>query len=531
MRRPLTALAAVLALAGGASAAAAAQPSTLADATGVQWSGNFDTGSIPPWTSTDLVGGTSDRANQYRDVQMDGNSRALNNAPRLGFDTALTRRPGGRSLHIVGRGTTSTGTSAGTKRAQFRAGTPPFRATSDGNATDRWVGFSMYLGAGYDCAAMTASRFHNVWGWRQFGSGASFYLTVQNGNCDLVLRRSTGGTAYPDSLGADQKVVGKAKLGAWTDIVIHSKLSTTSRNALRQVWVNGVPAGQQTSANVVTTSDDLYMRLGLYTNSSYARDRHLYFDNVRIGGSYAGVNPADGAAPSPTPTASPSPTVSPTPTPTASPTPTPSPSSARPVFLGASTATDSGTGQDRLTLTPPAAARPGSTLLAAVSFRGNPATVGVPAGWVLAGQRVNPANLRTNLYRHTCPAAGCAPATFTTSSSSDGLSGALAAYSGVGAVGPVGTQANASSTLAPAPSVLAGGGLLVTVHSSAGQRSATQPAGMTERADVADPDGTYNSSIALYDQPVSAGSSGDRVARLSAAAASNGITAVLTPKG
>lgn len=271
---------------------------------GVLWEGGFEAGLIPPHSTTDYVLGTDDPSNQYTTVEADGNTVALNNAPTLSFDSTPLRN--GRStkcLHIVGRGRTATGTAEATKRAQFRCAYPtkadPFvNPTADGNDTELWMGFSFRLGTGYDLSFLTPTNFHNISGPRQSGSNSAFYVTLQNNNGagTVTMRRDTTFT-WPDGLGADQLHNTRlCELNKWIDIVWHAKLSTDA-NALREFWVkvegdaDWTYAGPKTNPNVSALGADTRIRMGLYTETNYDADRHLYFDNARIGSSFAAVDP------------------------------------------------------------------------------------------------------------------------------------------------------------------------------------------------------------------------------------------------
>jgi hypothetical protein len=274
---------------------------------GILFEGGFDVGLIPPYSSTDIIGGTDSAANQYTTVEADGDSVAENNAPTLSFDTGLVRNSRStRSLHIVGRGRTATGTGVATKRAQFRCAFPSkadpfFQPTDDGSENEYWWGFSFHLGSGYDLSFFSPTNFHNIFGPRQT-TGETFYMTIQNNNGPgtVTMRRAPAESprTWPDALGADQMHNTRlCELNKWIDIVGHAKFSTTTTNALREFWVrvegdsDWTHSGQQTSANCNLAGDNTRFRLGVYTEDNYDPDRNLWFDNVRIGESFAAVDP------------------------------------------------------------------------------------------------------------------------------------------------------------------------------------------------------------------------------------------------
>jgi hypothetical protein len=264
------------------------------DPNNILWQGTANQGFVPPYSSTDIVGGTSDVNNEWSVVEMDGNSVALNNAPTLSFDSTLryNNRPGFKSVKFIMKGTNSTGSGTATQRAQFRANPdmlPYWSPTANGNDNEVWFGFAFYLGTGYVLNDLTATNYHNVAGFRHFTSNDStFYLTVESEDGGLVMRRATTST-WSDGLGSDQMMVGAVNLG-WNTVVLHAKLSTTSTNALREVWVNGVYGGAQTTANITGTSD-VRLRMGPYNNPNFANDRTFALDNIRVGNNFNSVNP------------------------------------------------------------------------------------------------------------------------------------------------------------------------------------------------------------------------------------------------
>lgn len=257
---------------------------------GVLWQHTGLVGAIPPFTDTDISGGTTDPANEWGAVEMMGNSVAENNAPTLSFDETLryNARPG-KSVKVVMRGTSTTGTGVATQRAQFRVNNGYWTPTDDGNDNEVWFGVAFYLGDGFALSDLTAANFFNFAGFRHFtGTDPSFYFSIESEDGGLVMRRSTTGT-WADGLADDQMYVGSLTLG-WNTLVCHAKLSRTTTNALREAWVNGVYGGAQTTANISGTSD-LRLRFGPYSHTGYVNDRTFAFDNARVGTSFAAVDP------------------------------------------------------------------------------------------------------------------------------------------------------------------------------------------------------------------------------------------------
>lgn len=377
---------------------------------GVLFEGGFEQGVIPPYSSTDIAGGADNPANQYTTVEADGDSVAENNAPVLAFDTTWLRNARStRSLHITGRGRLSTGTGTATKRAQFRLAFPTktspfFQPTADGNDNEYWWGFSFYLGEGYDLSFLSAANFHNIFGPRQT-TGETFYMTLQNnlGAGTITMRRAPAEAprTWPDSLGADQLHNPRlAELGKWIDIVGHAKFSTTTTNALREFWVRvegdtaWTHSGQQTSANVNLAGDNTRFRLGLYTETNYDPDRHLWFDNVRLGTSFAAVDPTTvDTTPAPS-----NPYGYPAAYPAAYPGPPAPPAPGAITLVGSTVFEPTSATTTAVTITAPTGCQAGDLLIAlAAGSTGTPPVV--PAGWTALETRLDYGPSTTTIYR------------------------------------------------------------------------------------------------------------------------------------
>ncbi len=110
----------------------------------------------------------------------------------------------------------------------------------------------------------------------------------------MVLRRNTVKNSqgfYKDGKGLDKIDLGPIVTGKWMDFVCHIRWSTTSTNALRECWRDGVYKGASTTLNAVAANrHDL--RVGQYQTTSIGHERTTFYDNVRIGTSYDAVDPS-----------------------------------------------------------------------------------------------------------------------------------------------------------------------------------------------------------------------------------------------
>jgi hypothetical protein len=501
----------LLGLVAGAAAVGVLLAPTLASAAdGVVWSGDFDRGAVPPWSSNtgSCPGGTVSGDNQYQSVEGEGN--VVGKCPAVSLVTDRTRSGSGRAMRVH----MPPGTKRATPSSTYRWDVP---GTANGEL-DQYVGMSVYFEQGFP-----GSTWISPISWRTTDKGS---LVVQKKGSNLVFRRSVNtswdGCAANTACSNDDLDMGPIVQGKWIDFVFRVRYSAQEDTGIRQVWRDGVLMGTSTKRNVLDGST-YRLRVGMYQDDSTTVARTLYYDNVRIGSSYNAVNPA----PLPAGSDPVSPASEPAPSQTTEPSEPADPSTGA-TFVGATSATDSGTEDDTVTLTSPSASMPGDLLLAAVSFRGNPRTISAPPGWTLVERRQHTtANIRTEVYRLVQPS-GAHAWSWKSSSSSDGGSAVIAAYRGASEVVAQGSQQNAASLDASAPSLDNDkNGLLVTAFAATGRRTFSPPPGMLERADVADPDGAYSSSTMVADTPVVAGPTGIRAARVSSSVATNGVSVLV----
>ena len=155
----------------------------------------------------------------------------------------------------------------------------------------------------------------------------------------------------------------------------------------------------------------------------------------------------------------------------------------------------------------------GDLLLATVDVRQT--TVATPAGWTLLAQDTFSAVALTKAT-YWRVATGSEPATYTFAlGSARGASGAIVAYSGVDPSNPIDDSqaqqnANRSSITAPSVSASGAGDMLVVLYGLNVVTSIGQPAGMTERGEVANSAYAKGTTTEIADEGplASAGASG-----------------------
>jgi hypothetical protein len=272
----------------------------LPDLGTVLWDGAFEQGGIPdgrngPECGTGAADGPNSAEDQYGSVEEMGNTACTN---KVELTDELTRTlDSKRALKIT--------MAAGQQREQLQS-TYSWRPDDKGTV-DEWYGFSLYYGTDWDLTQVSGSRWHNPVAFRMEGGNGSLNFSgdmdLNNGTGQpytrfstphMILRRNTvmhNQGFYDDGLGLDKIDLGPIVTGEWMDFVCHVRWSTTATNALRECWRDGVHMGARTSVNAISSNKHT-LRVGQYQATSIDHDRTTYVDNVRIGTSYAAVDPS-----------------------------------------------------------------------------------------------------------------------------------------------------------------------------------------------------------------------------------------------
>ncbi len=196
-------------------------------------------------------------------------------------------RDGSKAARLSVPPSTSVG---GASRNQSVADAPLAR---DGD--DLWYGVSIWIGNSWDVSEISRGpdEFVNIVGFR-WAEDADKYNGPGNG---IGATRVDGTPMFTSStiVGGPGESTGTTSLGPvvqaeWIDWVIHVKWSTED-DGLREIWRDGVKVATYRGP---TMSRDLPVRhrIGLYQGSEIDHERILYWDNHRIGRSYADVDPS-----------------------------------------------------------------------------------------------------------------------------------------------------------------------------------------------------------------------------------------------
>jgi hypothetical protein len=173
-------------------------------------------------------------------------------------------------------------------RLQLVAGLP------DGHAgQERWYGVSMYLGDDWLLEQLEKNRplFLGTLGFR-------YTETDDNGPGSNIGVRREGPTPIfstsliPEGEGDDvgDQLLGPVAKNRWIDFVLHIRWSLGA-DGLREVWRDGVNMGRYEGPTLALSSAFEH-RMGVYQGTAVDHTRTLYWDNHRVGTSYAAVDPA-----------------------------------------------------------------------------------------------------------------------------------------------------------------------------------------------------------------------------------------------
>lgn len=168
---------------------------------------------------------------------------------------------------------------------------------------DRYFGWSLYVpSAGWATGAwQIAGQWHsnvnNGDAWDSASPPLTFVLGNSNFGADVTHWYIGGGSSNPANIPWWSYDLGAIAFDTWVDFVVHAKFTTVQANCVLRAWVNGVklvdlspPPYQLLYA---TTGDRYnYWKVGYYRDGTMTNTASLYWDNVRIGGTYASVDPS-----------------------------------------------------------------------------------------------------------------------------------------------------------------------------------------------------------------------------------------------
>lgn len=192
----------------------------------------------------------------------------------------------------------SRGVEADVPSRRFVYPTPDLRWNS---GDDAWYGISIYVDEDWDLNQIGDTREHFLamfsMRWTDLstskngpGNGIGVDRVAGDSVPHFVADRETRGWDYPHP-GDDRIDLGPVVKGEWIDFVIHIKWSASPDSGVREYWRDGKLMGRSTKQNMGTDAE-VHHRMGIYQGTAVDHERRLYWDNHRVGNSYAEVNPA-----------------------------------------------------------------------------------------------------------------------------------------------------------------------------------------------------------------------------------------------
>jgi len=237
------------------------------------WNGDFDSGSIPRWSSSSACGGGgTSGVSQYRSVEGLGNKAGK--CPTVRLVKYHTRTGKGRALKVD--------MPPGAKRATPSSAYRWFVSANANGTREQYFAVSVWFGKN----VTKSSTWMSPISWRTDGSAGDSLVVHKKGN-RLVFRRSVNGS-WPDGAGKDDIDMGRITTGRWIDFVFRIRWSARGGTGIRQVYRDGKLMG--TSRKMNTRNGHIYrFRVGMYQDSATKVRRTVYYDAVKIGRTYASV--------------------------------------------------------------------------------------------------------------------------------------------------------------------------------------------------------------------------------------------------
>jgi hypothetical protein len=192
-------------------------------------------------------------------------------------------RTGRRSVKLVLPPATSRGTVA---RLQLVADMPDAES-----GRERWYGISMFLADDWALDQLDQNRefFLGTIGFRYTGTDDN-----GPGTGNIGARRVNGVPMFKTETNLGYRAAGDSLLGPieenrWIDFIIHIKWSMGD-DGFRETWRDGVKA-ERYDGPTLGLDSPFEHRMGVYEGTGVDHTRTLYWDNHRVGTSYAAVDP------------------------------------------------------------------------------------------------------------------------------------------------------------------------------------------------------------------------------------------------
>lgn len=188
--------------------------------------------------------------------------------------------------------------AASKERAELKIGDKEIELVHGQQGRALWYGWSLFLPLDY--AHPPGDQFQILAQWhhrpvvknprRRFAVTGppplALYLVPHEGQDLLILIGQSSPKAPPRHLGTRP-----IRRETWNDLVVHLKSSIGS-DGFVEAWLNGRPFtdGRMYGPTLYNAVSN-YLRLGLYRGKGVPTTNHVFYDEVRLGDSYAAVAP------------------------------------------------------------------------------------------------------------------------------------------------------------------------------------------------------------------------------------------------
>jgi len=135
---------------------------------------------------------------------------------------------------------------------------------------ERWYEWSMRVAEDFPEAE---GNWFIVMQWHSSGGSPPLAIDLSRGTVDI------GG----DGVDAPRKTVGPIRRGEWVDYVMHVKFSQNADEGFVEAWEDGRKTVSKT-ARATMTSEENYLKQGIYRDESAGGTARIDFDNLRITG-------------------------------------------------------------------------------------------------------------------------------------------------------------------------------------------------------------------------------------------------------
>ena len=135
---------------------------------------------------------------------------------------------------------------------------------------ERWYEWSMRVNEDFP---EEAGNWFIVMQWHSSSGSPPLAIDLSKGTVDI------GG----DGVDAPRKAIGPIQRGVWVHYVLHVGFSNSADKGFVEAWANGVKTVEMTKRQTMT-SDENYLKQGIYRDESASGTAQVDFDGLRVTG-------------------------------------------------------------------------------------------------------------------------------------------------------------------------------------------------------------------------------------------------------